>query len=59
MNAPVLLAAVGCVDLEAAYATARTRGLAVFGTMDGIKLAKLKAAVPAADPVTVYLYTPT
>jgi len=58
MAAAVLLAAVGCADLQAAYAAVRAHGLAVFGTMDGAKLEQLKTA-PAAQPMTVYLYAPT
>lgn len=58
MATAVLLAAARCADLQAAYAAVRARGLAVFGTMDGAKLERLKAA-PAGQHVTVYLYTPT
>ncbi|MGQ9498339.1 MAG: hypothetical protein ACUVRC_04200 [Desulfotomaculales bacterium] len=58
MATTVLLAAIRCADLQAAYAAVRAHGLAVFGTMDGAKLEQLKAA-PAGQPVTVYLYAPT
>lgn len=57
--AAILLAAVGCAELSAAYETVRTHGLAVFGTMDGATLRKLQAEVTADEPVPVYLYAPT
>ncbi|MEW5762869.1 MAG: hypothetical protein AB1776_06690 [Bacillota bacterium] len=55
----VLLAAVTCEDLRAALAVARTGAPALFGTMDGAKLAQLQKTAPAGAVVPVHLYTPT
>mgnify|MGYP000088429903 CR=1 FL=1 len=56
MSQPYILAAVNRQQLHDARRALAEHGLAVFGTMDGSVLDRLRSAVPGG--VTVYFYEP-